>query len=52
MYRGIWCGNLKERDHLKDVGIETKILKRIFTEISRDFPNGVICLRKSLLGKW
>jgi hypothetical protein len=24
MYTGFWCGNLRERDHLEDPGIDEK----------------------------
>jgi len=26
MYTGFWCGNLRERDHLEDLGIDGRII--------------------------
>jgi len=26
VYTGFWCGNLKERDHLEDPGLDVKII--------------------------
>ena len=28
MYTGVWCGNLRERVHLKDPGLERMIILR------------------------
>ena len=28
MYAGFWCGNLRERDHLKDPGVDGIIILR------------------------
>jgi hypothetical protein len=28
MYTGVWCGNLRERDHLEDLGVEGRIILR------------------------
>jgi len=31
VYTGFWCGDLRERDHLKDPGVDGRIiLSRIF----------------------
>ena len=29
MHRGSWWGNLKERDHLEDLGVEMKIISKL-----------------------
>jgi hypothetical protein len=29
-YTGFWCGNLRERDHLEDPGVDERILRWIF----------------------
>jgi len=29
-YTGFWCGNLRERDHLEDPGVDERIIKWIF----------------------
>ena len=28
MYAGFWCGNLRERDHFEDPGIDGRIISR------------------------
>jgi len=36
--QGFWCGNLKERDHLEDLGIDARIILK--------------CIFKNLDGAW
>jgi len=37
VYTGFWWGNLRERDHLEDLGKDgRKILKRIFETVDQD----------------
>ena len=33
MYTGIWCGNLRERDHLKDPGVDGRIILDEYSRI-------------------
>jgi len=33
VYTGFWRGNLRERTHFEDLGIDGKILKRILQEL-------------------
>ena len=28
MYTGFWCGNMRERDNLEDLGVDGKIILR------------------------
>ena len=28
-YTGFWCGNLRERDHLEDLGVDERIILRL-----------------------
>jgi hypothetical protein len=28
VHRGYWCGNLRERDHLEDIGVDRRIILR------------------------
>ena len=34
LYKGFWWGNLRKRDHLKDLGIDVRIiLRQIFRKL-------------------
>jgi hypothetical protein len=33
MYTKFWCGNLRERDHLKDPGVDGKTILRDLQEV-------------------
>jgi hypothetical protein len=36
VHTGFWCGDLRERDHLKDLGVDERIiLKWIFKQLGR-----------------
>ena len=39
MYTGFWCGNLRERDNLRDLGVDGRIILRCI-------------FRKSDVGVW
>jgi len=32
VYTGVWCGNLRERDHLGDPGVDRRIILRWILE--------------------
>jgi hypothetical protein len=45
VYTGVWWGNLSERDHLEDLGIDGRlILKWIFRMWDVGAWTGLICL--------
>jgi hypothetical protein len=33
VHRGLWCGNLMERDHVEDLGLDGKIAIRLVFKI-------------------
>ena len=40
MHTGYWCGNLRERDHLEDPGIDERIiLKMVFRQLDGDWTD-------------
>jgi len=44
-YTGFWWGNLRERDHLKDPGVDGKIIIRwIFRKLDKEERKGSIWL--------
>ena len=46
MYTGFWYGNLSERYHLEDTGVDgKKILRRIFSKWNVGAWTGLIWLR-------
>jgi len=46
VYKGYWCGKLRERDHLEEPGLEGKIILRwIFRKWDVGAWSGSICLR-------
>jgi hypothetical protein len=43
MHTGLWCGNLKERDHFEDPGIDRRIIFRwIFRKWDAEVWTGLI----------
>ena len=45
MYTGFRWGDLRERDHLEDVGVDEVIIKRIIKEWDGEAGTGLIWLR-------
>jgi hypothetical protein len=51
VHRGIWWENLREKDHLKDLGVNGRIiLKWIFKMWNREAWTGFIWLRTGTSG--
>jgi hypothetical protein len=44
-YTGCWWGNLRERDHLEDPGVDTKIIRWIFRKWNVVVQTGLSWLR-------
>jgi hypothetical protein len=42
---GVSVGNLRERDHLKNLGVDGRILKWIFQEVGWEAWTGLLWLR-------
>jgi hypothetical protein len=52
VYTGLWWGNLKERDHLEDVGIDWRIiLKWIFRKWEGVVGTGWSWVRTGICGE-
>jgi hypothetical protein len=45
VYTGFWRGNLRNRDHLEDAGVDERILKRIFKKCDGEAWTGLNWLR-------
>jgi len=51
LHTGFWCGDLKERDHLEDLGVDERIiLKGIFNKWD-GVRTGLIWLRTGTRGR-
>jgi hypothetical protein len=51
-YTGFWWGNLKERDHLKDPGVDVRIIVRwIFRKCTVAMWTGSSWLRTGIVGE-
>ena len=51
LYVGCWCGNLRARDHLEDLGVDGKIILRwIFRKWGVGVWTGSSCLRIGRVG--
>ena len=52
MYKGFWCANLAERDHFEDLGIDGRIILKLFVRKSfRRLWTEVIWFRRGTSGR-
>jgi hypothetical protein len=53
VYKGFWCGNLREGDHLEDPGVDGRItLRWIFKKWDVGTWTGLIWLRSQVAGSF
>jgi len=52
VYKGFWCANLAERDHFEDLGIDGRIILKLFVRKSfRRLWTEVIWFRRGTSGR-
>lgn len=51
MRTGVWLGNLRESDHLEDLGVDGRILEWIFKKWDGETETGLFWLAKGT-GGW